>query len=247
MAPQTLLTEFLPKGGFQWSAKSGAHFIKNSQARKVVHAMKLGGQSLDESVCTEYIAHLFNTAKDMVHHCQAFHPLSFWEFVSRHIPWAQRIDPGDLYDLSIRIISARRMFLDQRDYWVEMREEGSKDIPDSYFIRVFNEANTAVDSFTSAVVNTYGDHPKTKENYYPKWTDDSDNEGSAEATKARFRKNCEGPRNFSTGATVEDESNGLEGEYEKMVGMVGMVKMTDIMDEDMDGEMDYEMGDATDD
>lgn len=238
MASKALLIEFLPKEGFQWSTNSGAHFIRNDQARRVVRAMKLAGRRLDESVCTEYIAHLFNTAKDMVHRCRAFDPPSFWEFVSRRVSWAQRISPDDLYDLSIRIISARRIFLDQTDYWADMKTEGSKDIPDSYLIRVFNEANTAVDSFTSAVVDTYRNHTKIREKYYPKWTDDSDNEGTAEATKARSLKNREAPRNPSTDATAEDQSNGLEGEYEEMVEMVENVQIVDRMDEGVDGEMD---------
>ncbi|KAI1655345.1 hypothetical protein F4813DRAFT_391767 [Daldinia decipiens] len=233
MASRPLLVEFLPKGGFQWSSNSGAHFIRNDQARRVVRAMKLAGRRLDESVCTEYIARLFDAAKDLVRHCRSYDAAGFWGFVSCHVPWAVRISPEDLYDLSIRIISARRIFLDQRDFWVEMKQEDDfKNIPDNYFIRVFNEANTA---------------------FYPAWTNDSDNEGTAEATKERFREKCEAPRNLPVKTTAEDQSKGLEGKYEEMVEMVGNVEIVDRMDEGMDAEMgemdcemDYEMEDAMD-
>ncbi|KAF3069864.1 hypothetical protein GL218_07849 [Daldinia childiae] len=174
----------------------------------------------------------------MVHRCQAFDAPSFWEFVSRRVSWAQRVDPKDLYDLSIRIISARRIFLDQRDYLAEMKKEGDEDIPDSDLIRVFNEANTAVDSFTSAVADMYKDRPKIREKYYPKWTDDSDNEGTSEATKARFHEKYKAPRNLSRNTSAKDQENGLEGEYKKMVEMVEKVEIVDRMDEDMGGEMD---------
>ncbi|KAI1464307.1 uncharacterized protein F4812DRAFT_467953 [Daldinia caldariorum] len=224
--------------------------------------MKAAGEHLDKSVCTEYIIALFDTAKDMAQHCQYHTGPGFWGLVSRSVTWARLISPGDLYDLSIRVISARRVFLEHISYWAEMKREENWPVPDSYFVRIFNEANTAVDGFTKAVYDTYGANSKIRERFYPKWTDDSDNEGTAEATRARFLERCAEPRTSSTGATVEGQSTVQEGEdkeeeekeyegvdegeyeggdeYEEADGDVDS-EMHE-MDYEMNEEMDEEMG-----
>ncbi|KAI2782645.1 hypothetical protein F4815DRAFT_443167 [Daldinia loculata] len=230
-----LLWEFLPKEGFRWKTYGGTWLLTSSQTRAVVRGMRSAGRRLDEQVVTEYVAEFFDTATDLVHKCEKWAPVVFWGQVGSRVSWSRNTFNGTLHDFSTKVISARRLFHDSVDFYVEM---GYKDLPESSHVRDFNEANLAVDRFTRAIIDTYGADSKVREKYYPKWMDDSDNEGTAEATKARFREKCEAPRNLSTEATAKDQSNGLEGEYEEMVEMVENVEIVDRMDEGVDGEMD---------
>ncbi|KAI1803593.1 hypothetical protein F4811DRAFT_524080 [Daldinia bambusicola] len=229
--------------------------------------MKTAGRRLDKSAFTDHIVQLFNTATDMVHPCQSGKGGRFWKLVSHRVKWARHISPGNLYDLSIRIISASSIFLDRVSFWAEMKREENWDVPDSYFVRDFNEVNTAVDSFTKTIYDTYGANPNVREVFYPKWTDDSDNEGTAEGTKARFLQRCAEPRTHSTNATAGDRANfqgeeyeGYEDEdeemdeggeeeetyegdeeYERNEGEGDGEEDDDEMGEDMDGGLDYEI------
>ncbi|OTB17497.1 hypothetical protein K445DRAFT_10200 [Daldinia sp. EC12] len=247
---QPLLWQFLPEEGFQWLTNAGTPLLRSSQAREVVRAMKKTGRRLDKSACMDYIVLLFSAAKEKVQLCQYLNGPGFWEIVSGHVKWAQGVSPANLYDLSLRIISARRIFLDRVDCWAEMKREEHWDVPDSYLIRVFNEANAAVDGFTDAVCHTYETNSKIRERFYPKWADDSDNEGTAEATKARFYEKCLETRDPSYHATVNGQSTIHEGEDMKMDEDV---EMSEGMDEDMgndasemDHEVDEEMGEGDD-
>ncbi|KAI8962515.1 hypothetical protein F5Y11DRAFT_322384 [Daldinia sp. FL1419] len=179
--------------------------------------MMKAGRHLDESVCIEYIADLFDTATELVYSAGYMTGPEFWAGVSGRVRWAGRVSPADLYDLSIRIIAARRLFHNNVDFWVEKRdEEQTDDIPDSYFVRNFNAANTAVDSFTRVIVDTYGSNSPTTDIYYPMWADDSDNEGSEAATRARTEENCNRRYTINT----EDRDNHEEGGGD--VEMAGM-------------------------
>ncbi|KAI8629008.1 hypothetical protein F5Y19DRAFT_435946 [Xylariaceae sp. FL1651] len=90
------------------------------------------------------------------------------------------------------------------------------------------ELTRAVDDFTNAIYEKYGESSDTRELYIPEYTQNSHNEGSAEATAARFLELCNRPNHPYPRSNEHEEKNNEDEE--------GDVVMDDMeMDIDVEG------------
>ncbi|KAI0383621.1 hypothetical protein F5Y04DRAFT_287308 [Hypomontagnella monticulosa] len=187
MSSWPLLISVVPLEGFVWNSTAGTPFLSSKQSRDTVRAMAKAGSSLDRDTTTQYIAEMFNRATELVGELKACEPkdwwrvfeeVNFWEVAGRRTDWTKSIDGRDLYQLSLKIMSARQVFLGNIGFLAEyhhLPEDQKENVKTT-----FNAANAAVDEFMSACWHHDG--------MYPQWVIDSDNEGDEESTKRRTQQ-----------------------------------------------------------
>lgn len=147
---------------------SGKSFLSSSQSRDVIRAMAKTGQPLTREVGTQYIADLFDMATHYVRDCAVGGAAGFWAAIGEKVPWASTIGGEELYQLSLMFISARMMYHNDIEDIALLQESsysGSEERPK--IPRDHNAANTAIDGFTNAIIETYGRGSTVRDVFFP--------------------------------------------------------------------------------
>ncbi|KAI1209595.1 uncharacterized protein F4807DRAFT_467516, partial [Annulohypoxylon truncatum] len=219
--------------GFHWYSKYDKPFVTSQQVRNITKSMKKAGRRLDRDVTAEYLTNIFFVARQLIGRCGKLQPSEFWAEVGSHLVWARSVSGTELHDFSNRILSARNSFNESVQFYRE-RNYKPEDIPDKYRTKVDDELHRAMDEWVSSLHGTYGRYSEIKQLYYPQWLVDSDNEGSAEATMARFKERVDESR----------RQRGPEGHGQQETDIEGVD--TDDDDMEMEGCEEYGEEDVQD-
>ncbi|KAI2604464.1 uncharacterized protein GGS25DRAFT_534863 [Hypoxylon fragiforme] len=234
----------LPEDGFRWVTKGQNLLITNKNSGLIYKSMRQAGQYVDTKCVSDNISDLFDTAAKLANLCAELDdPAEFWANVGARTSsrWAKLTTGHELYTFSVRVISGRRLFHDAIDFFEEM-EIPRAEIPEWYGKRFWGGTDEVVDKFTGAIIRLYGHNSNIREVYYPKWTDDSDNEGSANATSARFFEGTKGVQTSQEDMGIDENTDiGDPMDVEGPIVETGH----DTRDEEMEEE-DYHMDEGED-
>ncbi|KAI0390851.1 hypothetical protein F5Y17DRAFT_443086 [Xylariaceae sp. FL0594] len=165
-------------------------------------------------------------------------PLAFWTAVCNEVPWTRnehRIDGETVQALALLAISARFFCTNDANDWEEIEvlsPEAAKDM------RTDTVLTRAVDAFKDGIYKKHPVGSDTRQKYVPRYTQQSHNMGSQEATDDMWARICRGEykvSDFNLGAaeywdSVEFSDHEQDGE----------VDMTDAPEGDADYYYDEE-------
>lgn len=107
-------------------------------------------------------------ATHYVRDCAVGGAAGFWAAIGEKVPWASTIGGEELYQLSLMFISARMMYHNDIEDIALLQESsysGSEERPK--IPRDHNAANTAIDGFTNAIIETYGRGSTVRDVFFP--------------------------------------------------------------------------------
>ncbi|KAI3324642.1 hypothetical protein HD806DRAFT_543328 [Xylariaceae sp. AK1471] len=217
MAPS--LKRVLPREGFRWKTGSGKFFLESKHCRVIVRALRLNYPVawLDPEFVDFSFAQLFAEANEHIDDCANLEPESFWDAVGHEVRWIRNdhntksinhLDGNVLYALSLLILSARFFKKNDAD---DNYDNGVISYDHMRELMGNTELTRAVDEFKSKIYQTYPAQSETREKYIPRYTQESHNEGSADATNEAWKQLCRGEYKHSRSAYIHpadhDESD----------------------------------------
>jgi hypothetical protein len=250
------LTGLLPDEGFRWNSGRGKFFLSSPHCRLIVRALRqfcpirIIGKEFVSAAFTE----LLTKATENIAQCASMAPEDFWAAVGGEVRWVANdakikskvhIDGTVLYSLSLLLISARYFRTSDAEDLYELEMISYDDFKD---MLGDTELTRAVDEYKNKVQQAYPAGSETREQYVPKYTQQSHNEGSAEATAAAFARMCETrmllPPDEDANTTEEGTEEVDEQDYEEYYDGQDDDEDNDEDNDEMDWEAEPENEDS---
>jgi len=188
------LVNMLPHKGVRWLSGRQKLFLTGRQSSAIVHGLRasLNQRIIPEDHVAACFAKMFEKAMEHLDQCATMEPVAFWTAIRNEVPWLKhepRMDGETAYALSILILSARFFCTNDANDWKDIGAISPLAAQD---MKADTRLTRAVDAFKYAVFEKYEAGSDTRQKYVPRFTQETHNMGSQEATDEMWKKICKG-------------------------------------------------------